>query len=381
MTPLFKRYLKKTAFIAAVMLLIAILDLLGRTSGFSSEIRDLESIVSTNNITAESFAEKAKAEKTAELLQGVWTDKKRNYGFTAANNKFDVVVPDMLGELLNIRSRTMDFSAGMGFALAAVCAAYAFADERGRKKQSFVNALPYKRSRLFFERASSGIAAISVFFLIHYIILALYIRHYTPAVGSLNERLAMGAEYSWQTEHLKYIGTDIFINALAALLFYAIMLFAHTIFGNTASACIMACGALIFGHAAIDGAADVCIALNSPIAAKLRAWLSEFTEMLGSEHLSQIVLILIFTLIFLAAAYLADKHTHLERAGEAFIFQPVKYITVALFAAEGAFTFFNFIYHQCSIHPQNILYVIGILAAGAALTVLMFNKLILRGER
>ena len=382
MTPLFKRFLKRTAAAAAVMLLIAILDLLGRTSGLSSEIRSLETIVNTNNITADSFSSAAKAKRTEEMLQSVWdSSHNHNYGYTAASNEFDVVVPDILGELVNIRSRTIDFSTGMGFALAAACAAYAFADERGRKKQSFVNALPYKRSRLFFDRVLSGVTAISVFFLMVYIILALFVRHYAPAAEFLGERLAMGAEYLSRTKYLRSVGMDMFMNALAALLFYSVMMLAQTMFGRAASACVMACGALIFGKFAVGGAGDVCTALNSPIAARLREGLARFAEMFGSEHLSQIVLILIFTLIFLAAAYFADKNTRLERAGEVFIFGLVKYAAIALFAAEGAFTFFHVIYRECGIRPQAVLPVIGILAAGAALTVLMFNKLILRGER
>ena len=379
MTPIFKRLLRRSAIAAAFMLLIMLMNILSRSSELSESIRVLTNVVNANSISAESFDTAEKADKTTELL-GNELGQKYFIDYSDASNKFDVVVPAPLYIVESAKNRSVDFSFGMGFALAASCAAFAFADERGRKKQSFINALPYKRTRLFWERTLSGILPVCLFFLINYIVLALFIRHYIPSLRFLGEKLAMGDSYMQSIEHIKYIGKEIFLNALAAILFYSVILFAQTIFGSTASACIMTCGALFFAMAAANGISDICDIYNNAFTENLRNILIKISDLLHSDRLILAPIFITASAVFIVMAFISDKNIRIERIGELFMFKPLKYLVTALFAAEGAFTFFHFIYWLCDIRVKAFLPVIGILAVGAALTLLLFNKLFLKGE-
>lgn len=376
MTPIFKRFLKRGMLTAVFMLLIATLNILSNSSELSASIRSITNTVTANNITAESFKTKHDAEKTAMLLQS----DPYSGGYATDLNTYDIIIPSVLPFVEDIKTKTLDFSFGMGVALAISCAAAAFSDERGRKKQSFINALPYKRSRLFFERTLSGILSVCFFFIVTYIMLALYIRHYIPTVRFLGERLCMDAEYMQRTEHLKEIGYHMLLNALYALLFFAVILFAQTLFGQTAYACILAVGLLLCAGWAVNGISDICGIYDASLFDKIKLGLLNFFRYSDSDRLLLPLIISAFTAVFIAAAYISDMHTRLERVGELFIYKPLKYIVIAVFAVEGAFTFFHFIYWICCIRPETFLSITGILAVGAALTVLMFNKLILRGE-
>ena len=375
MTPIFKRTFKKEMLILLYMLVIIVFYLLADTNRISSQLTNIYNAIASSGISAEDFA----ARKTENERSWFMTEEMNSqFGYAITQNTYDVLVPDAVEPLMREKDKFVSFGFGMGAALACAAAVSVFASERGRKKPSFVNALPYKRTRLFWERALCGVIVIVLFFAANYIILSLWLRHFIPQARFIAQKLYMDEGYMQSIEHMTRLGEVYRMGAAQALLIYGVMLFAQSLFGRMTYAGILAGGAAAGGIWMIDGIFDFFNYYNMGIGHKLSGYFIALRSALCDRRSALLIFILALALVFTVLAFLCDKKARVERAGELFMFRPVKYLVCLLFAAEGAFAFFHFINRLCQIAPNTLFAGIMLLLAGAVLTLLFFNKLILK---
>ena len=376
MTPIFKRIFKQEIRTAIILILIVACRLIGQQARLNEYVRHVYDIVS--DVTDENvFKNEAAA---ADALLPLTTDVNYlSYHYGAeAQNKYGIYVPNIIASISSEATSSKDYAFGMSFALAAACAACVFAGERRKKGHSFVNALPYKRSRLFLEKAGCGLIIISLYYLAEYIMLSLWIRRYIPQVNYLVQRLYLDEGYKLQIGELTHISGNFFVYAAAAILFYAAILFAQTVMGRTSTAGIMSVGLIIGGFLALHGAVDFAYEHDLDALTNTAVKFVDALEKISEQTPVFTALLLGIALIFMIAAYFSDKNVRLERSGDVFMFKPAKYIILLLFMAEGAFAFYFFMNSACDITIHSLAAGLGVLAAGAAFTLLLLNKLILK---
>ena len=378
MTPIFKRVFKSEIYKALIMLMIAIASLMAHTGRVSEYTALVYDIAASSDLSEETFKtiSSEKFDKEYIPLRLHYSE----YGYYSSMNKYNVYVPDVFFPIRNETVRNLDFAAGMGFALAAACAVHVFAAERRRKGQSFESALPYKRDRLFCERALCGFIVIIVYFVGEFTVLSLWIRHFMPSVRFVAQRMCMPDDYMSEVELFSHIGGRVLTNLRLTLFFYTLMLFMQTLFGRSVYAAIITGGALVGGYWMLAGIADFYnVFLYDTLSGKTFAALGENL----SSHITQsrgMLIITVFTAVFAVLAFWLNKHAKIERAGDIFMFTPVKYIAWAGFMVEGAFTFFHFAYYFCNYTPKTLLSGAFLIVSGALLALLMLKNLILKGD-
>lgn len=379
MTPIFKRYFKKEAFLTLFCMLFLLAVFFTKIHSAEEWIYAVRSVVTENGITADTFRTK----EGRELAENVFSPEKGTeyynerymkiydkISYSFEHNKYGVYVPRIYIAVDSAADETLGIVLLTGIVSAVVFSVGVFIAERRKKTIDFVGMLPYKRPVMFTDKWLAGLLCLTLFFAANFALSSLWLLKTLPVCADLGARLAYGADFG-KGMIAAYAGRYM-VYAMFSIAFYSFMMFAQTLFGKPSYAAALAAFAACFLPLALKGADDFCYTYGLDGINGIMRTVLDIT----SDRFLLCAIFAAAALVFFAAGLICDKAARLERAGGIFMFAPVKWLVYLFFMFISAFAFYLFAVDMCAFDSGTLLNGIVLLLVGAGVSALVLTKLI-----